>query len=1113
MTRFCLRHPVSTWMFFTGFVILGIYALPKLQIEAIPEVDLPKLTVSTRWAGASPKAVHRAITLPIEQAAGQVHGVEKVSSTSRGGESQVEISFRRGIDVEFARLELNEQLGSVRRELPLNASPPQIEPFVPEEFADETEFFILSLESPLSPNELRDKAETWILPQILAVEGVADARIQGGARSLLKIILDRRKLELYGIGADEIFSSIDELDLLAGAGVIRQEGVEKLMALRDPVDTQRLERAVLARRGGQSFRLNMLGRVEPSYEEPEYFVRADGKNVVQITVEKRSGANTVAVSQALRDALPALFAGLPFSATFHVDDDQGEDLRERLTELVYRSLAILVILFLLLAATLRQIRLTTVVIASIAFTIVISLSLFYFLNLSVNFITISGLTVCFGLILDNSILVLDSIHRRMKALERAEDAKLTRKAKMLVAMEIIVSGTREVSFPILATTLTTIVAFLAFIFLSGRLALFYVPLAVSVATAMTASLFVAFGWIPVALNQGWAAPMIRRSPDGNNSVTDSKTIHEFVEDIPDLNSPLGFLENIFNWSQRLWWVILPPVTALVIWGFTYVYQDKVIKGGFWRFPDQEELLLYVEMPAGTDILMTTQILAGFEEALLPIPEGARMTSTTWSGNRGVIRVEFEDELLATEYPTKYRIALVEVADATGGASIFIRGFSERPYFKGPFRGSALNSLVKLTGYNSGTLSDIAETAQKRIEKNRRARNARVTSGRRFDRSFQDEMVLSINRDLLAEHGLSVAEVVGYVRRLLGVDTPWSMLIDGRQKRIQLSFEDSETIQFSDMAGKILPTSQGEQIKLGDLIHLETRQIQGSLIREDQRYTMFLNWEYVGTDRMRRNYIQKVMDEMDLPYGYTAEEATQEFITPEEEKELTRMAVLAALFIFILLAALFESLSLPLLVMLSLPLALFGVFMAFWITDTTFDSSARIGLVLLFGIVVNNAILLASRFRTESSLILKARLGGDPESEAALFPGLRKLLGGSDLNRLEASERATLLRRAVARGTRVRLRSILLTSSTTAVGLAPLLIHFGESEGGEIWENLALASIGGLVSSTILILLALPPLYYAVIRVKWWMISLGGRMASKMRRVRNKPRPKELPSEV
>jgi HAE1 family hydrophobic/amphiphilic exporter-1 len=287
------------------------------------------------------------------------------------------------------------------------------------------------------------------------------------------------------------------------------------------------------------------------------------------------------------------------------------------------------------------------------------------------------------------------------------------------------------------------------------------------------------------------------------------------------------------------------------------------------------------------------------------------------------------------------------------------------------------------------------------------------------------------------------------------------------------------------------------------VRLESRPIPASVIREDQRYSLFVNWEYVGTDKMRQSYIARVLESMDLPYGYSAEEARQEFITPEEDEELTLAAVLAVGFIAILLAALFESFTLPVLVLTTLPMSLAGVFWAFWITGDSFDSSARIGLVLLFGVAANNAILLANRFRHEASLLLRAKLGGDPEADAALFPGLRRPLGGSDLYRLPAAERVPMLLRAVSRATRICMRSILLTSSTTFVGMAPLLIPMPdfmlkllggtETKGKDIWENLALTSIGGLISGTILLILAFPAAYYMCVRIGWWSRDLRQRM--------------------
>jgi HAE1 family hydrophobic/amphiphilic exporter-1 len=856
----------------------------------------------------------------------------------------------------------------------------------------------------------------------------------------------------------------------------------------------------------------MLADLKPDLEDPGYIVRANGQNTVQIAVEKRSGANSVGVSRALRAALPKIESSVPFAVDFHVDEDEGHDLQQKLEELVVRSFVILGLLFLLIIISLRRVQLTSIVMASIFFAVVISFSFFYFVRISVNFITISAIAICFGIIVDNSILVLDEVHRRLESLARADEAGLSRRTKLKIAARTIIEACRAVTFPIFATTLATVVVFLSFIFLSGRLAVYYVPLGVAVATAMAASLFVALGWLPVALNQGWAASVVRRSKDGAREIDDAGALAAFVEEQPDLTTKLGFLERLWDWTQRLWWIVLPATTALVIWS-GFLYKNKVIKGGFWRLPNEEELFLYLEMPAGTDINVTSETLAGFEAALLPIPEGARMRATTF-GNQAVLRVEFDDKMLRTEYPTMYRTLLVEEADRTGGISIFIRGFADQPYFKGAFGGSALNSLVKISGYNSKRLNDIAETALADIQRQRRVRNARLTTGAMWERANQEETVILLNRDRLAEENVSAVEIIGHLRRLIGVDIPWTMLIEGDQVRVQLAFDDSETLEYSDLTEKRITTPSGAEVRLGDLVTVETRPLSGPITRDDQRYTVNLNWEYVGTDKMRQAYIKHVLAGLSLPYGYEAEEGQQEFFTQEEEEELTLTLVLALVFIYIVLAALFESVTLPILVLMSVPLGLVGVIVAYWLTHTTFDSSARIGLVLLFGVVVNNAILLVNRIQTESSLILRAKLGGDPEREAAIFPGLRKTLGGSDLHALDARERGPLLRRAVARAMRSRLRSIYLTTSTTVIGLVPLLftlrfkdgrlvLPFRETEGGEIWENLALTSIGGLLSSTVLILICLPPLYYASVRAWWGVRRLARRRGTSDRITRQR----------
>ncbi len=331
---------------------------------------------------------------------------------------------------------------------------------------------------------------------------------------------------------------------------------------------------------------------------------------------------------------------------------------------------------------------------------------------------------------------------------------------------------------------------------------------------------------------------------------------------------------------------------------------------------------------------------------------------------------------------------------------------------------------------------------------------------------------------LARHHLTAAEVVGQLRRLLGIETPWHMTVDGRDRRLQLTYADADRLQFDRIAAHTFRTRAGDTVRLGDLVSLERRPVVTTITRRDQRYSMQINWEYIGTDRMRRRFLKKVLDGLHLPYGYSAEDVSGERFSREEEQELGRLLWLTALFILMTLAALFESLSLPWLVALAVPMALSGVMAVFWLADATFDSSARIGLVLLFGVVVNNAILLVSRFRLQLRELVAAHA-----SARRLLPP-RPRLGARDLWPLPDSTRRDLLARAVAGGTRIQLRSILLTSGTTIAGMLPLLVRTHAAEGKDIWENLALSSVGGLASSTVLIVVCLPALYWLGARAGW-----------------------------
>ncbi len=1101
MTRFFVDHPVSTWMLFTALIICGVYALPRLNIEAMPETDLPSLSIYTRWNGASPSAIQRSITIPIEEAARKCHGVENLKARSAPGRSEVEVEFRRDVDLDFARLELAEQLGAVRRNLPAQATQPVIVPIVPEELRTD-EFFSVNLISPLTTNELRDRAEDWLVPRFLAIPGVADAELQGGARPLVKVKLNLELMERYNLTADGIYNRLAVLDDILPAGEVRHAGQELTVSVQDSVTLHALERTILRTSGGQPITLGHVAVLTRSFEDPLYFVRINGENVIQAIITKRSGENAIAVSRRLRAALPEIEEALPFTVTFEIDEDQGKELEDKLLELVYRSLVILALLFVLLAIALRRVRLTAIVVSSILLAIVICLSLFYFFGVSVNFITISGLTVCFGMLLDNSILVLDAIHRRLTRRNGQHERDANR---------ALIEGTHEVTFPILATTFTTVVAFLSFIFLSGRLSLYYVPLAISVGFAMLASVFVAFCWVPVALRgpanrelrshaasagasggtglsllRKWCAVVLVMAILGCAiyiGVESWRALQEhwlWAVGISGLLLIVGvfvsYVEKITALHLRFWWY--PTVIMLGLFaGGWYVFKNEIHEGGFWRQQEEEQLIVYVERPIGTDVVLSSETMKLFEAELVPIPEGAHMRTVSWE-NRAFMRVRFEPELMQSEYPELFRNRLILLAEELGGMFIWINGFGD-PYLKGGRGGGLSNSLIKITGYNSKELDEISAGVMARLDRNRRVRNVRLASGTQFERASSDETVVLIDRAQLTQHQISMGEVLGHLRRLLGIETPWHMILEGEDQQIQLTFAEADDIQYDQVMSKTMTSAAGRKVRLADLIDLETRPVIGSINREDQRYSMQINWEYIGTDRMRQKYLNEILEGIELPYGYTAEDVSGERMTEEEAEEMLQIILLTLLFILMTLAALFESFALPWLVILAIPMALCGVVGLFWATDSAFDSSAKIGLVLLFGIVVNNAILLVNRFRLQVRELVAEKRYAPWEVPA------KNRLGGLDLWRLPAAERKELLREAICTGTRIQLRSILLTSGTTIAGLLPLLVKITDTtEGKDIWENLALSSIGGLTSSTVLIISAIPAIYWITTRLAW-----------------------------
>ncbi|MDT8341627.1 MAG: efflux RND transporter permease subunit, partial [Longimicrobiales bacterium] len=484
MIRLSIRRPVAVTMTYAAVALLGVAAWRNIPIELLPETQLPRLTVSGSWRGASPETVEAFLTSPLEGAVQQVAGVETITSVSQEvngvGTATVTVEFNRGTDMDFARLELSERLSALEEDLPPGVRDVTVSPYIPEEFQDRNRAFLLyRFTGPYTLEALHRHLEDVVVPEVSQIEGVALAQVFGGRERRLSVRVEETRLRALGLTAFQVWQAIGELDLVREAGIVREDEAERTVTIVNrPGSAADVRAAILATVNGTPVRVSDVATVTDTYEEPRLYERVNGRPAVTLRLLKEAGANTVRAADAVKARMAELERLSPYGARFILEEDESEDIRRQLTDLRLRAIAAAVVIFGVLLLFLRSLRSAGLIFATIAFSVLISLNLIYFGGLTLNLLTLMGLAMGFGLVVDNSIVVLENIYRRWQSGEAAGEAAER--------------GARDVVLPILASTATTLIVFVPFVYLQGELRVFYVPLAVVVGLTLLASIFVAF---------------------------------------------------------------------------------------------------------------------------------------------------------------------------------------------------------------------------------------------------------------------------------------------------------------------------------------------------------------------------------------------------------------------------------------------------------------------------------------------------------------------------------------------------------------------------------------------------------------------------------------------
>ncbi|MHB8095998.1 MAG: efflux RND transporter permease subunit, partial [Candidatus Aminicenantales bacterium] len=590
-----------------------------------------------------------------------------------------------------------------------------------------------------------------------------------------------------------------------------------------------------------------------------------------------------------------------------------------------------------------------------------------------------------------------------------------------------VEGAKGVFLPVLASTLTTISVFFCFPFFQGRLRMYYLPLAFVMSSAMIASLAVSFSLIP-ALSPSLLKPRVRKKPN------------ETRKPFP------GFLRFVLRH---------PVVTMLVLTGLFFGsykwFRSEVTLGEFYQWYSKERLSISIYAPPGMDIEKMDALARKFENKVMEASYDKQMEARI-NPEQAYLSISFPSEIERSYRPYVLKEELIRLASQFAGLSIYISGFDPQGYFSSMSAGTLYDSQLKILGYNLKKLREITDDLEKTLLRNPRIREVRSVSSRNtWYRTDSFEYVLKIDREALRKHDVDPNRLYSYVSTLLAGQYGDSLhpVLNGRESTITIKFPGSESLDLGRLQAAIFRIEGGEYLRLGDVTSLEEKAVAGSIDRENQQFQRSILWEFRGPSKAAENYKKAVFASLRLPPGFSATLDRDLFMTGEEKGQIRFAIVFALLIITMILASLYESLVQPFIILCAVPLALIGVFAAFVLAGYPFDSSAYIGVLLMAGIVVNNAILLVDHINA------KRREG-------------------------------RLLLDAVVEGTRERIRPILMTTGTTVFGMLPMILWTVEAGKRDMWSSLALCTIGGLTTSTLFILVVIPIFYVFSERVKSWV---------------------------
>ena len=1013
------------FMISSVIILLGGISLTRLPVDLLPDVTYPTVTVRVGYPGVGPQEIEQMLTRPIEQAVSAVAGLEQVNSTSQEGSSIIRLSFRWGTDLNEAMDDLRTRLDRVRGRLPLEAEALTI--FRLDSNAQP--IMSLGIEGDYDRVTLREIAENQLAPRLERVNGVASVTAGGGLRRQIHVELSKEKVAALDLPVERINALLRTENQNTPLGEVAQG--ERMYLLRSAAQFQNLDEIrnlVLMTRNGVPIYLRDVAEVKDTTEDIRSLLRINGKAGVRMQVQKQSGTNTVEIAEAVKTEIERINREMP-NIKLNVLDDSSVYIRRSINSVQEHALLGSLLVTLIIFAFLRSFRSTLIVCTSIPISVIGTFALLYFAGFTLNVMTFGGLALGIGMVVDASIVVLENAFRHM---EHGKD-------RVTAAIE----GSEEVWSAIVASILTHIAVFVPLLFLTGISSILFRQLSVVVIFSLLMSLLVAVTLVPVLCANllKLPPPPSERKGIGGKLFTATENLLDGMD-----NSYRRFLHKALSHRPIVIGVGVLSVIAAVLM-FPYLNTELAPQ------TDEGVVMVSAELAPGTRIERTDAIMSRLEASVKQlVPEAVTVIASAGQqgggggggggfGGGGTARgyiqlflVPKDDRKRSSE-----QIAFDLRRQLTGIPGVIVRANS----------GGGNNQIDRLMSgglNNGGGRMSVEVRGEDLVEGRRIAQDVmdllQTTPGVADPRLSRDdarpEMAVQVDRPKAALFGLNTSQVANTIRTSVGGTIAAQFRQSGFEYPIVVRLREEDRMYIADVNDVTLTTPAGASLPAKNLMSIQSQLGPAQIDRKNQERIITVSADPEVSLSQAVNAVNQRLPQLPRPqefsvgFGAEVEQQARAF------NELRMVLILALILVYAVMASQYESLRDPFIIMFSVPTAAIGVVLALYLTNTSFNLQAYLGVIMLGGIVVSNAILLV-----DYTNVLRRR------------------------DKME-------LREAVEVAGRTRLRPILMTSLATMLGLVPMALGIGE--GSELQVPLARVVIGGLLTSTFITLVFVPTVY-------------------------------------